>query len=115
MNMRTLAAPMGSRTRDLPTRPTSGGGAAGDTKQPNSPGPKPRWEDAQVRPTAAELNPPSADELAVDDCAQGIAMWARLTRVFRTARPRPERPAKYPPRRPDFVADAAMEREMHRL
>lgn len=44
------------------------------------------------------------------------SIWDCLARMLRrSARPKPDRVTQYPPRRPDFIADAAMEREMRRL
>lgn len=47
--------------------------------------------------------------------ARRTGVWTRITNALRSPRRRKLDQPQYPPRRPAFMADAAMEREMHRL
>lgn len=60
----------------------------------------------------AERRPAAA--AAVGEPAGRSKVWSRIATALRVSRRKPDRP-QYPPRRPAFMADAAMEREMHRL
>ncbi|GAS90254.1 hypothetical protein [Mycolicibacterium brisbanense] len=65
----------------------------------------------QQQPGAVRDEPAGPDERAPD-----AGIRARLARLLRRpAGSKPDRVTRYPPRRPDFIADAAMGREMHRL
>lgn len=66
-------------------------------------------------PPVSTPEPQHAPAIAVAEPARRIGVWARFATALRVDRRRTTDKSHYPPRRPAFIADAAMEREMHRL
>lgn len=133
MNARTLLAASASAERETAAAPAAKPSPA--NKSPSAKiidsgahplETKPSDAATSSRQTTFDFTEPPAPEATAPEFTRPVSLWARIARTFHGAdRHMPQHPPSHDryadqeqsacPQRPDFLADAAMAREMFRL